>query len=90
MKRDEDAELHGGYIIMAQLAKAPVQPTAVVGARFLKLRSRVVMRCGEAIEWSSLSSSKRKEQAAEMESRGMAAVFSLRDELRADYPELKE
>ena len=75
---------------MAQLAKAPVQPTAVVGARFLKLRSRVVMRCGEAIEWSSLSSSKRKEQAAEMESRGMAAVFSLRDELRADYPELKE
>ena len=90
VKRDEDAELHGGYIIMAQLAKAPVQPTAVVGARFLKLRSRVVMRCGEAIEWSSLSSSKRKEQAAEMESRGMAAVFSLRDELRADYPELKE
>ena len=90
VKHDEDAELHSGYVIMAQLAKAPVQPTAVVGARFLKFRSRVVMRCAEAIEWSELSSSKRKEQAAEMESRGMAAVFALRDDLRADYPELKE
>lgn len=90
VKNDADAQVHGGYALMAQLAKAPVQPTALVGARFLKFRSRIVVRAGEPILWSDLESKKRKEQVAEMESRGMDAVFQLRDEMRADYPELKE
>ena len=74
---------------MAQLAKAPVQPTALVGARHLRFRSRVVVRAGAPIEWSDLESTKRKEQVAEMERRGMEAVYALRDELRAAYPELE-
>lgn len=90
VKNDADAQVHGGYVLMAQLAKAPVQPTAVVGARHLKFRSRVVVRCGKPIEWSETGGGKRKEQLARMEKMGMGAVYALRDELRADYPELKE
>ena len=90
VKNDADAQVHGGYVLMAQLAKAPVQPTAVVGARHLKFRSRVVVRCGKPIEWSETGGGKRKEQLARMEKMGMDAVYALRDELRADYPELKE
>lgn len=89
VKSDAEAEVHGGYALMAQLAKAPVQPVAVVGARNLSFRSRVRLKAGDPIEWSDLSSKKRKEQVAEMESRGMAAVYALRDELRAAYPELE-
>lgn len=89
VKEDAKAEVHGGYALMAQLAKAPVQPTALVGARHLRFRSRVVVRAGAPIEWSDLESTKRKEQVAEMERRGMEAVYALRDELRAAYPELE-
>ena len=90
VKKDDEAEVHGGYALMAQLAKAPVQPTAVVGARFLKFRSRVVLKAGKPIEWSELDAEKRKEQVAQMESRGMERVYALRDELRVEYPGLKE
>lgn len=90
VKKDDEAEVHGGYALMAQLAKAPVQPTAVVGARFLKFRSHVVLKAGKPIEWSELDAEKRKEQVAQMESRGMGRVYALRDELRAEHPGLKE
>lgn len=89
VKRDADAEVHGGYALMAQLAKAPVQPVALVGARHLGFRSKVRLAVGEPIEWSDLASTKRKEQVAEMEERGMAEVYRLRDELREKYPELE-
>ena len=90
VKADSEAEVHGGYALMAQLAKAPVQPVALVGARFLGFRSRVALKAGRPIEWSDLEAKKRKEQVAEMERRGMEAVYALRDELRAEHPELKE
>ena len=89
VKKDAKAEVHGGYALMAQLAKAPVQPTALVGARHLRFRSRIVVRAGKPIEWSDLGSTKRKQQVAEMESRGMDEVYALRDALREAYPELE-
>ncbi len=89
VKKDADAEVHGGYALMAQLAKAPVQPTAIVGARHLRFRSRIVVRAGKPIEWSDLESTKRKQQVAEMETRGMDEVYALRDALREAYPELE-
>ncbi len=89
VKKDADAEVHGGYALMAQLAKAPVQPTAIVGARHLRFRSRIVVRAGRPIEWSALESTKRKQQVAEMETRGMDEVYALRDALREAYPELE-
>ena len=90
VKADEDTVVHGGYALMAQLAKAPVQPAAILGARHLHLRKHVVVRVGEPIEWSELSSTKRKEQVAEMERVGMERVFALRDEMRAAYPGMEE
>ena len=86
VKSDSAAVVHGGYALMAQLAKAPVQPTAVVGARHLRPRAHVTVRAGEPIEWSGLTASRRKERAQEMERVGMERVYALRDELRAAHP----
>lgn len=90
VRRDAEAQSHGGYAIMAQLAKAPVQPVAIIGARDLRFRRRVFMRVGEPIEWAELADLKRKEQVAEMERRGMARVYELRDALRRDHPGVEE
>lgn len=90
VKNDADSEVHGGYALMAQLAKAPVQPTAIVGARKLHFRKHVKLDVGEPIEWSSLEAAKKKEQLAEMEKRGMAEVFALRDALRQANPGLED
>ena len=86
VREDADEQSHGGYAIMAQLAKAPVQPVAIIGARHLRLRSRVYMAVGDPIEWSDLAAGTRKEQLAEMERVGMARVYELRDELRREHP----
>ena len=86
IRSDADEKPHGGYAIMAQLAKAPVQPVAMIGARRLRPRSRVFVDVGEPIEWSELSSEKRKGQLAEMEREGMRRVYELRDELRREHP----
>lgn len=88
--QDSDAEVHGGYAIMAQLAKAPVQPTAIVGARDLRLRTRVYLRAGEPIEWGELAAAPRRQQAAEMERVGMERVYELRDELRRAHPGVED
>lgn len=90
VRSDAEAKSHGGYAIMAQLAKAPVQPLAIIGARHLRFRQRVVMRAGEPIEWGELSHLKRKEQVAEMERLGMERVYELRDALRAENPDVEE
>lgn len=86
VRDDAEQQSHGGYAIMAQLAKAPVQPVAIVGARHLRFRRPVYVRVGDPIEWSDLPEGKRKEQLAEMERVGMARVYELRDALREDHP----
>ena len=86
VRDDAEQQSHGGYAIMAQLAKAPVQPVAIVGARPLRFRRPVYVRVGDPIEWSDLAAGKRKEQLAEMERVGMARVYELRDALREDHP----
>ena len=86
VRDDADQQAHGGYAIMAQLAKAPVQPVAIIGARHLRFRRPVYVRADRPIEWSEIGAEKRKEQLAEMERIGMARVYDLRDQMRADYP----
>ncbi len=90
VRSDAEARSRGGYAIMAQLAKAPVQPVAIIGARDLRFRQRVVVGVGEPLEWDELPGLKRKEQVAEMERRGMARVYEIRDELRAQNPGVEE
>ena len=86
VRDDAEQQSHGGYAIMAQLAKAPVQPVAIVGARCLRFRRPVYVRVGDPIEWSDLPAGKRKEQLAEMERVGMERVYELRDSLREEHP----
>lgn len=91
---EEDAEVHGGFALMAQLAKAPIIPTAIVGARDLRsagkilprLFRRVFAKVGDSITFESLGVSGKKQQLAAMEKTAMKQVYELRDALRAEHP----
>ena len=93
IKTDERAPIHGGFALIAQMGKAPVQPSAVVGARditrpgrFFKKLGRVFLKVGPCIEFSELGVKGRKQQAQKMEQVAMDRVWGLRDELRRDHP----
>ena len=86
VKDDAEAENHAGFAIMAQLAKAPVAPVAIVGARHLGFRTRVFIRAGAVVEWDEVTATKRKARVTEMGELGMARVYALREELRAEHP----
>lgn len=91
---EQPVEIHGGFALMAQLAKASVVPMAVVGARQIspegkrlkRLFWRVYLKAGNPITWSELPDGKRKEQAKAMEALAMERVYALRDELREEHP----
>jgi 1-acyl-sn-glycerol-3-phosphate acyltransferase len=90
---DQEIEIHAGFALMAQLAKAPVLPMAIVGARDGGIGGnkpirpgRVYMAVGDPITFDEIEVKGRKQQASEMESRAMKAVYSLRDRLRAKHP----
>ena len=90
---DQEIEIHAGFALMAQLAKAPVLPMAIVGARDGGIGGnkpirpgRVYMAVGDPITFDEIEAKGRKQQASEMEERAMKAVYSLRDRLRAKHP----
>ena len=90
---DQEIEIHAGFALMAQLAKAPVLPMAIVGAREGTIGGnkplrpgRVYMAVGDPITFDEIEAKGRKQQAAEMEKKAMKAVYSLRDRLRAKHP----
>lgn len=90
---DQPVTIHGGFALMAQMAKAPVQPVAIVGARDItpkgthwKRFGRVFCKAGECIEFSDLGVRGRKQQALRMEEVAMERVYALRDELRHEHP----
>ena len=91
---DQPVELHAGFALMAQLAKAEVLPMAVVGARqittegkfFKRIFWRVFLKAGDPISWSEMPEGKRKEKSIAMESIAMERVYALREELRNEHP----
>ncbi len=90
---DQEVTLHGGFALMAQLAKVPVIPMAIVGARDgapggnKPLRpGRVWIRVGDEITFDELDVKGRKQQAKEMERVAMERVYAMRDELREEHP----
>lgn len=90
---DQPVEIHGGFALMARMAKVPVQPMAIVGARAIaapgkKIRPflRVFLKAGDTIEWSEMKSEKRRERTEEMEKVAMERVYQLRSELREEHP----
>lgn len=91
---DEPVKIHGGFALMAQLAKAPIVPVAIVGARDLRPKGspiphffkRVYIKAGDAIGFESLNVKGRKQQVRAMEELAMEKVAELRDYLRAKHP----
>ena len=90
---EQEVTIHGGFALIAQLAKAPVLPIAIVGARDGApggngpLRpGRVWMKVGEPLTFDQISEKNRKKRAKEMERLAMERVYALRDELRAAHP----
>lgn len=90
---DQPIEVHGGFAMIAQMGKSDVTPTAVVGAAdpyktHPTRRRKPRIRCGRPISFTELDGTSRKEKLAEMERVAMERVYTLRDELRHDYPGL--
>ncbi len=90
---DQEVEIHGGFALIAQLAKAPVIPVAIVGARDgapggnKPLRPGFMwMRAGDPITFDELGVKGRKKQASAMEKVAMERVYALRDALRKEHP----
>ena len=90
---EQEVTIHGGFALIAQLAKAPVLPVAIVGARngvpgsHTPLRpGRVWMRAGDLVTFDELGVKGRKKQASAMEKVAMDRVYALRDALRAEHP----
>ena len=90
---DQEVEVHGGFALMARMAKVSVQPMAVVGAReiarpgkMIRLFKRVYFKAGDCIRWDEMTSANRRERTEEMERVGMERVYALRSELRAEHP----
>lgn len=94
LKTDADVpEFHGGFAMMAQMANAPVLPTAVVGAADPNktrktLRKKPVFGVGDLLTWANIAGENRNEKQQNMETEAMAQVYKLRDGLRAEYPTL--
>ena len=90
---DQEVEIHGGFAVMAQLAKAPVVPVAIVGARDAtpggngRLKPhRIHLKAGRPITFDEVGGTTRKQKAKAMEETAMNAVYRLVDELRERYP----
>lgn len=92
-KTGQTAEVHGGFALIAHMAKADVQPVALVGAIDLKPEGqklphpgRVWLAADDKISFADLGTNKKKEQLKLMVERGMDSVYTLRDELRVEHP----
>lgn len=90
---DQPVEIHGGFSLMAQVAKTDVVPGAVVGARDVTPKGHHVPRpltvylaLGEPITFDGLGVEGRKARLAAMEKVSMQRVYALRDHLREEHP----
>ena len=66
---DQPVEIHGGFALMARMAKVDVQPLAIVGARAIQpphkkiqLFKRVFVKAGPCVRWDEMTEAKRRER----------------------------
>lgn len=91
---DQPVEIHGGFALMARMAKVPVQPMAVAGARdivrpgkkLLRVFWRVYLKAGDCLSFDDMTATGRRERTEEMERVGMERVYALREELQTAHP----
>lgn len=90
---DQKLEFNGGFSMIAQMAKAPVIPCAVVGAadpykKRKTLRRKPIVMAGSALNFDDMPGENRKEKQEAMERIAMNNVYAMRDELRKENPTL--
>lgn len=92
---EQPAEVHGGFALIAQLAKTDVLPVAVIGVKRISPEGarikfprphRVFYKTKGFIIFEELGKSDKKEQLQAMETTAMDIVYRLRDELRVEHP----
>ncbi|MBQ6395865.1 MAG: 1-acyl-sn-glycerol-3-phosphate acyltransferase [Atopobiaceae bacterium] len=90
---DQPVEIHGGFALIAQMGKADIIPTAIVGARNITPKGkriprpkRVWLDVGDPIVIGEVDRKTRKARLAQVEEESMTAVYALRDALRRAHP----
>ena len=92
--RDIKPEVHGGFALIAQMGKAPVNPLAICGWSDITPAGKKIMRpkkcwirAGKAVSLSDAPAGlKRTERLEWFESEAMNRVYAMRDELCAEHP----
>ncbi|WP_028264263.1 (d)CMP kinase [Atopobium fossor] len=92
-KPDQIPQIHGGFALMAKMAKADIIPMAIVGAlditppgKHYPRPKKVYCRVGEPLSFKDIKAKGRKEQVVEMERVATQKMYELRDQLRAEHP----
>ena len=91
---DQPVEIHGGFALIAQMAKAPVVPLAVCGFRDVTPPGAHIMRpvktwirCGERLSLSDAPAElKRRERLQWLEDESVRRMYEVRDALREEHP----
>lgn len=91
---DQPVEVHGGFAIIAQMAKAPVVPMAVCGFRDITPMGTHLIRPVKC--WMRLSSAlglgdapeelRRRDRTQWLEDTAIERMYAIRDELRLEHP----
>ena len=92
--REIKPEVHGGFALIAQMGKAPVNPLAICGwsditpaGKKLMRPKKCWIRAGKAVSLSDAPAGlRRTERLAWFESEAMSRVYAMRDELCAEHP----
>lgn len=91
---DQPVEVHGGFALIAQMAKADITPMAVCGFRDVTPAGKKVprpkkcwMRAGEHVSFDDAPEGlKRRERSQWVEDTAVSRMYELRDQLRAEHP----
>lgn len=91
---DQPVEIHGGFAVIAQMAKAPVVPMAVCGFRDVTPEGKHLMRpvtcwmrAGEPLSLDDAPAGlKRRERLQWLEDEAVRRMYAVRDDLRREHP----
>lgn len=91
---DQPVEVHGGFALIAQMAKADIVPMAVCGFRDITPQGSHLMRpmktwlrAGGRVRLSDAPTGlTRKERLQWFEDESLRRMYEIRDELRAEHP----
>lgn len=90
---DQPIEMHGGFAMMAAMAKAPVLPTAVVGAADpyktrKTIRRKPIFGVADILRLEDMPGESRKDKQQALEDTAIAQMYATRDRLRNENPGL--